>query len=105
MRRQSGEAAREADVRSLVVSLLAATGSYRRVADAEDADVQLEIEARAVGGLASSLYDTLTKKEPSRERRSSVAAAVTTASRRVVCATASDSTERRIVSPRSQRVT
>jgi hypothetical protein len=76
MRRQSGEAAREADVRPLVVSLLAATGSYRRVADAADADVQLEIEARAVGGLASSFYDTLAKKEPSRERRSSIAVAI-----------------------------
>ena len=66
MKRQSAKAAHEADVRSLVVSLLAATGADRRVADADDADAQLEVEARAIGGIALSLYARLQEREPLR---------------------------------------
>ena len=75
MRRQSAKAAHEADVRSLVVSLLAATGAARRVADAPDADERLEVEAKAMGGFVATLYERLEEKEPARDRRSEVAAA------------------------------
>lgn len=66
----------DADIRSLVRSLLAETESAARVRKAGDPDEQLALEATSAGAVAAVMYKRLTVLSPRRDVRAGVIAAV-----------------------------